>query len=273
MGFVRGNIIPLLKECKRRPFSGSLLLLGQGDIYFDMPRFKSLAAHAGVVLDESVPVKPSHIPLFVEKGYPHGETVFRMLGFSQISVLDYSGFEGADVLFDLNNSAVPKELVGQYDVIIDHGTLEHVFHLPNALNSLFQMLKVGGRLVCSAPSGNFFDHGFYMLQPTLFADWFAVNKWQVESIQIAQFTPNQEVEPCFFADYEPGLFDSVSYGKLDNKLYATVSVATKTEATTGNMCPQQGAYSRQTQWVAGAELDRAHEPSNLLGKLQTWLQK
>lgn len=92
-----------------------------------------------------------------------------------------------------------------------------------------------------------------MLQPTLFADWFAANKWQVESIQISQFTPNQEDEPCFFTDYEPGLFESVSYGKLDNKLYATVSVATKTKETTGDMCPQQGLYSRQDQWAKVTE--------------------
>lgn len=253
MGFVRGNMIPLLKECKQRPFGGSLLLLGQGDIYFDMSTFRSFAALAGVHLNESVTLRLSHIPTFAEKGYLHCETVFRMLGFTQISVLDYSGFDGADILFDLNKSNVPQELEGNYDVIIDHGTLEHVFHYPNALNNVFQMLKVGGRAVFSAPSGNFFDHGFYMLQPTLFADWFAVNKWQVESIQIVQFTPNQEIEPCFFADYEPGLFESVSYGKLDNKLYATVSVATKTEVTTGDVCPQQGTYARQKPWLAGTK--------------------
>ena len=90
MVFIRGNIIPLLKESKRSPIDGSLLLLGQGDIYFDMPRFKSLAALAGVVLDESVPVKTSHIPGFAEKGYPHGKRFSGCSGFSD-SVLDYRG--------------------------------------------------------------------------------------------------------------------------------------------------------------------------------------
>ena len=249
MGFIRANIIPLLKECRQRPFTGSLLLLGQGDIYFDLPRFRSLAALAGVALNESIPFKPSQLPAFAEKGYPHCETIFGMLGFTQISVLDYSRFEGADIQFDLNRPEVPADLNGRFDAIIDHGTLEHVFHLPNALNALFRMLKIGGRLFVSAPAGNFFDHGFYMLQPTLFADWFAANNWRVESMQIAQFTSNQVDEPCFFTDYEPGLFDRVSYGKLDNKLYGTVSVATKTASTTGDVCPQQGIYARRPLWV------------------------
>jgi SAM-dependent methyltransferase len=244
-------MIPLLKECEQRPFRGHLLLLGQGDIYFDMPRLKRFAAITGVVLDETIAVRFSHIPEFYEKGYLHCDTVFKMLGFSKISVLDFSAYEGADILFDLNNSNVPKELENKFDMIVDHGTLEHVFHYPNALNNVFQMLKIGGRVVFSAPSSNFFDHGFYMLQPTLFADWLTVNNWHVHSIQIVQFTENEGDEPCFYTDYEPGGFDSVSYGKMDNKLYATVSIATKMERTTGDICPQQGAYSRKIEWVEG----------------------
>jgi SAM-dependent methyltransferase len=248
MGFIRGNIIPILKECKRRPFSGSLLLLGQGDIYFDISRFRKFASQAGVCLNDTIPIRPSHAPEFALKGYPHCETIFRMLGFSSIFVLDYSDFQGADIIFDLNSDRVPRELAGKFDAIIDHGTLEHVFHYPNALNSVFRMLRVGGRAIFSAPSNNYFDHGFYMLQPTLFADWFEANQWKIESIEVAQFTSDQEVAPCFFVDYETGLFDSVSYGKMDGKLYSTIAIATKTSATTGDICPQQGLYARQAVW-------------------------
>ena len=275
MGFIRANMIPILKEGSHRPFGGKLLLLGQGDIYFDLPHLRRMAKIANFVVDESIPVRPSHISIFAEKGYPHGETVFRMLGFSSVSVLDYSAFEGAEVIFDLNSAELPAELGEQFDVIIDHGTLEHVFHLPNALNNVFRMLKEGGRAIFSAPSGNFFDHGFYMLQPTLFSDWLTANQWQVESIQVAQFTPNQETEPCFFADYEPGLFDSVSYGKMDNKLYSTVSVATKIKGATGHVCPQQGAYARQAGWVDAA--DASGQPGlavpGFMGRVRALLQR
>lgn len=278
MGFVRANMIPILKEGSRRPFGGKLLLLGQGDIYFDLPHLRRMAKIANFVVDESIPVRPSHIPIFAAKGYPHGETVFRMLGFSSVSVLDYSAFEGAEVIFDLNSAELPTELEEQFDVIIDHGTLEHVFHLPNALNNVFRMLKEGGRSIFSAPSGNFFDHGFYMLQPTLFSDWLTANQWQVESIQVVQFTPNQETEPCFFADYEPGLFDSVSYGKMDNKLYSTVSVATKIKGATGHVCPQQGAYARQAGWAneateIAAPVENQQQVGGLRGKFARWLHQ
>lgn len=250
MGFIRANMIPLLKEGSRQPFCGKLLLLGQGDIYFDLPHLRRMARLANFALDESTPIRPSHIQGLADKGYPHAETVFGMLGFSSVTVLDCSAFEGAEIIFDLNCADLPGKLMEQYDMIIDHGTLEHVFHLPNALNNVYRMLKQQGRVMFSAPSGNFFDHGFYMLQPTLFSDWLTVNQWKVESIQVVQFTPNQETEPCFFADYEPGLFEAVSYGKMDSKLYLTASVATKTDRTSGDKCPQQGAYARQVGWLA-----------------------
>lgn len=255
MGFIRANMIPLLKEGVRSAFGGRLLLLGQGDIYFDLPHLRRMASLAGFSLKEAIPFRPSHLAVFAEKGYPHAETVFGMLGFSSISVLDYSPFEGANIVFDLNSSDMPADLHGQFDMIIDHGTLEHVFHLPNALNNIHRMLKKGGRVVFSSPSGNFFDHGFYMLQPTLFADWFAANKWQINSITIAQFSPNQETEPPFFTEYQPGLFDAVSYGKMDNKLYATVSIATRIDETTGDAIPMQGVYRRLPGWTEKAKED------------------
>jgi hypothetical protein len=108
--------------------------------------------------------------------------------------------------------------------------------MPNVPNNTSGLLKVGGAIF-SALSGNFFDHGFYMLQPTLFSDWLTANGRRIESIQVAQLTPNQEIEPCFFADYEPRIFDSVSYEKLDNKLYSTICVATKTSSSTGDLFP------------------------------------
>jgi hypothetical protein len=249
VGFIHANMLPILKEHKQRPFSGQLLLLGQADIYFGSDKLMLMAKLAGVQLDLSIPDKLSHIPSFAQKKYLGGETLFRKIGFNKLHVLDYSGFEGADIIFDLNNANLPPSLENRFDAIIDHGTLEHVFHFPNAMNNIFRMLKVGGRSIISSPSGNFLDHGFYMFQPTLYLDFFTTNRWVINSIQIMQFTPDQETEPVFFADYHQGMFESVSYGKMDNKLYGTLSIATKTAESTGAEIPQQGVYSRTQKWA------------------------
>jgi SAM-dependent methyltransferase len=252
MGFISANIIPIIEEHGKRPYSGRLLLLGQADVYFSQRRLEGMARTARVALTPGVPVRFSHAPAFAAKGYISGETLFRQLGFTALSVMDVSAFEGADLLFDLNSPETPPHLLEQFDVIIDHGTLEHVFHVPNALRNLFRMLRTGGRMIHSAPSGNFFDHGFYMFQPTLFLDFYSANHWEINAVKVAQFTPRQETEPAFFTDYEPGLFQAVSYGGMDDKLYATIAIATKTEASSWDVVPVQGAYARLAGWSEGA---------------------
>jgi SAM-dependent methyltransferase len=269
MGFIRANIIPIIEEHGRRPFSGRLLLLGQADVYFSQQQLQKMARTARVALATDVPVLPSHASVLADKGYISGETLFRQLGFDAISVMDVSRFEGADIQFDLNSEDIPPDLAEQFDAIIDHGTLEHVFHLPNALRNLFRMLKPDGRVIHSAPSGNFFDHGFYMFQPTLFMDFYSANRWQVESIKVGQYTPNQETDPAFFADYEPGLFNSVSYGGMDNKLYVTVCIVTKTANSTWNVIPTQGAYARLTGWSEAVPVVGAAPGAGLLRRLAT----
>lgn len=262
MGFIRSNMIPILKEYKRRPFSGKLLLLGQGDIYFSNSDYNQMVAMIGVELHNSMSPGLSYKPDFAAKGYLDTQSVFKRLGFSEVIALDYSDFEGADIIHDLNAPDIPSEFKEQFDVVIDHGTLEHVFHLPNALHAVFQFLKIGGRAITSSPSSGFFDHGFYMFQPTLFLDFYAANRWAVASAQIVQFTFNQETEPCFFTDYYPGQFDSVGYGKMDGKLYSTICVATKLDHSTGNAIPQQGWYSRQTSWKPDSLVPSSDADSN-----------
>jgi hypothetical protein len=248
MGFIRANMLPILTECKRQRFAGDVLFLGEPDIYFDSGHLERMAKLTKVELNSTPHWIPSEKPDFAQKGYIEGRALFKKLGFQTVSVLDVSAFEGADIIFDLNNCEPPLDLEGKFDVIIDHGTLEHVFHFPNAINNVFKMLKKQGRLIISAPSNNFFDHGFYMFQPTLFQDFFAANNWSIESIKVAQFTHEQETEPPFFVDYEPGLFDSVGYGKMGGRLYCTVCVATKGENSTADVIPQQGWYARRDDW-------------------------
>jgi SAM-dependent methyltransferase len=262
MGFIRANIIPILEEHRERPFGGRLLLLGMADVYFSQAHLVRMARTVRVDLASGVQITPSHAQVLADKGYISGHSLFRQLKFSDIDVLDISAFEGATIQFDLNADQTPPNLVERFDVIIDHGTLEHVFHLPNALRNLHRMLRTGGRVVHSAPSGNFFDHGFYMFQPTLFLDYYTANGWDLKAVKVAQYTPDQESDPAFFADYEPGLFQAVSYGGMDNKLYITVCVAMKTASSRSDAVPAQGIYARMAGW--SAEVGQHYSAASIL---------
>ncbi|MEL7114711.1 MAG: methyltransferase [Pseudomonadota bacterium] len=85
-----------------------------------------------------------------EDGYY--ETLMRKLGFGEIESMDFSDYEGASILQDLNKP-IPDHLEQQFDFIFDGGTIEHVFNVPQALENVFRMLKPGGRFGDAAAMG------------------------------------------------------------------------------------------------------------------------
>lgn len=85
---------------------------------------------------------------------------------------------------DLNR---PLRLAHSYDVVINHGTAEHVFNIAQVFKSMHDACKVGGLLIHDAPFTGWIDHGFYCLQPTLFYDLAAVNGYDVVKVAVHDF--------------------------------------------------------------------------------------
>jgi SAM-dependent methyltransferase len=98
----------------------------------------------------------------------YAETFMETLGAEQVQSLDASGFEGATIVHDLN-LPVPESLKGQFDVVCDGGTIEHVINFPVVIRNCMEMVKVGGHLILGTPGNNLFGHGFYQFSPEL---WF-----------------------------------------------------------------------------------------------------
>jgi len=88
------------------------------------------------------------------------------LGATDVSALDYSDYEGASILHDLSQP-ISSDLKGQFDAVIEAGTLEHIFNFPTAVANLMQMVRVGGLLSVSTVTNNLCGHGFYQFSPEL----------------------------------------------------------------------------------------------------------
>jgi len=130
-------------------------------------------------------------------------------------------------------------------VVVDAGTLEHVFHLPNVLRNIGFFLRPGGRIIHVSPACNHVDHGLYMFSPTLFWSYYSTNGFGIEKIQLIRHSRRPEVDPWFGRDYTPGSLDHVSYGGLDDSLYSVLCVATKPESGATSDIPQQHFYVHQ----------------------------
>ena len=100
--------------------------------------------------------------------------------------VDYVRAEGVEELADLN---YPQTL-GQYDVVIDPGTLEHCFNVGQALVNAAQAVRPGGIVVHMNPS-TMMNHGFWNFCPTLYADFYTQNGWEVERLEFVRFEPGK----------------------------------------------------------------------------------
>ncbi|HEX8075272.1 MAG TPA: hypothetical protein VF545_09850 [Thermoleophilaceae bacterium] len=95
------------------------------------------------------------------------EPYLAALGAREVAAMDVSDYEGAEVIHDLNEP-LPEDMHERFDVVLDAGSLEHVFDVPTALRSYMQMVRVGGRLIVQTMANNHCGHGFYQFSPELF---------------------------------------------------------------------------------------------------------
>jgi SAM-dependent methyltransferase len=92
-----------------------------------------------------------------------------------LSSADISPYEGAEHVFDICGD-VPETLRGQFDFIIDGGSLDNVFDPFRMLANMTEMLRPGGRLFIFAWS-NSFPSAYVKITPDWLMDYFAVNEF------------------------------------------------------------------------------------------------
>ena len=89
--------------------------------------------------------------------------------------IDWNGSPEA-LRIDLN---LPFDLGERFDVVINHGTAEHIFNIGQVFASMHAHCHPGGLMIHESPCQGWLDHGFYCLQPTLFYDLAAANNYEV----------------------------------------------------------------------------------------------
>ncbi len=249
MGIVTEVAKLVLEEAAREPFSGSALVLSRMKVFFRLDELETLARAQGVELRPPPSPGLSFEPPLARLGCMDERTFFAALGLDEVVTVDVSDYEGVDLLVDLNQP-LPEELIGRFDLVFDGGTIQHVFHLPNLLRNVHLALRPGGRAIFPmAASHNHVDHGFYMLSPTFFHDYFTANAYRIETLAVCEFehvwlggrlhTPRFKVWR-----YEPGALDPVSYGGFGHRQLAIFAVVTRLAGSTCDVVPQQGMYRR-----------------------------
>jgi hypothetical protein len=108
-----------------------------------------------------------YIDKIFEVEIPYAEELFKYFGALKVDSIDYSDYEGANIIHDMN-IPIKDDLKNKYSCVWDGGTLEHVFNYPIAIKNCMDMVRGGGHLVLETPANNFLGHGFYQFSPELF---------------------------------------------------------------------------------------------------------
>lgn len=147
--------------------------------------------------------------------------LYRLLGFQDYRCVDADGRYDAFV-WDLN-LPVPAEQRGRWDLITNHGTLEHVFNVYQGFKNLHDLAHPGSLILHLMPFQGHEDHGFFNFQPVLFDDLAAENKYEIVDRAAIIYRVSDNAETARIVPYERDRYRSLYFeDKEAESLYAVV---------------------------------------------------
>ena len=261
MGLARAAVHLLMTEAAKRPFVGSVATLGRQHVYLTRDEVSELAARYQVSL-RSIPLELHREPILSKQGFVSDDWLLRSLGFDEIVRIDYSDYESCEVILDLNDPSTPANLLQRFDVILDSGTLEHVFDFAAGLRHCVRMVRTGGRVIHLTPASNCVEHGFYSVSPTLYADFYAASGFDVNRVWMCEIPLDLPRGVWNVYDYLGSPERFISLGQLSSQIWFAFSVATA-QIGAESRIPQQWIY---TQTWANAAKESSELESGALGQ-------
>jgi hypothetical protein len=138
---------------------------------FNFLRMQASASPLGSVLTigrQSLGISQEYIHKNFDAGFisndSYCEPLLMALGALDVASLDFSDYEGATFIGDLNKDL---NIGRQFDCVIDSGSLEHVFDIATAFRNLKNACCVGGRIIHILPVNNLNGHGFWQFSSDL----------------------------------------------------------------------------------------------------------
>jgi hypothetical protein len=178
MGFDAATIHVLLTAREDGVSFNRVLTIGRQWLYVTKTETRALLARHGIL----VSARQVSDVFTEQKGYC--EPLLKLLGAGRIDSIDASTYEGASILHDMN-WALPEVYRHQFSVVIDGGSLEHVFDYPRAIKNCMEAVAIGGHFIGITPANNLMGHGFYQFSPELFYRVFTpANGFRIASVTI-----------------------------------------------------------------------------------------
>jgi len=157
MGIAYHDAAFLAKAKKNKANFRKILTIGHQLLFLSQNQIEHLAKLYGINIGTAK---------FTYKEY--ADNFLRIfLGAKEVKSLDYSDYEGCDIVHDMNKP-ISSKYHEVFDVVIDGGSLEHIFNFPIAIENCMKMVKKEGSIFMFSLANNHLGHGFYQFSPELF---------------------------------------------------------------------------------------------------------
>ena len=164
-------LIPLGKAIVRHNIHGAAYVLGDQQTFFTEKYAKSHLRRNNLLLNPNAAYVPDH----VNPDLVSFQTVLAMLGIDDYCDIDLN--RNARLTLDLS-APVPAQYEGVADIVLDLGTVEHIFDTGRAFSNIVSLLKPGGWVIHFSPM-NWYNHGFVNFNPLLFPEFYGHNGFQL----------------------------------------------------------------------------------------------
>jgi hypothetical protein len=211
------ELLKLLKERGELPKRGSILEIGEANVYGDWD-----CQHTGDQFEKA-------------------KNIYRQFwDLTYVYSIDADPSRSA-AKSDLNNYC---NLQQTFSVSINHGTAEHIFDIGNVFRTMHDATEVGGLMIHECPFTGWLDHGFYCLQPTLFWDVARVNNYRV----VLMATEHLQSKSYAIYENRESLLECGRRGLIADNLMLFVALRKTVDAPF--VVPIQGVYAGQVSEAA-----------------------
>jgi hypothetical protein len=176
VAIIKSSVKLIIRQHSAYQFKGPVLALGIPEVYAThdelVSYFKALSAQPCRVGASEVVI--SNNPTGRQLGWVSFDTFLKMFGISEVLSVDIPGCEHKpDFIHDLN-LPFPAELMNRFNLVIDPGTIEHIFDIKAALTNVVRCVRVGGVVIHQVPVYSY-NGGYYSLNPNVMNDFYSSN--------------------------------------------------------------------------------------------------
>jgi hypothetical protein len=245
MGLAASVLRLLVRLHGEQPWGGPVVTLGVQDVHATHDDLTRIFREERVRSEAVPPAErlPSTSRYFRQSGregtgYVHARVFFRMLGLAGYDDLDFADFEKPTLTHDLNRP-VPEAWRRRYGLVVDGGTLEHIFDVRAALANITALLRVGGDVCHICPLSGWVNHGFYQISPCLLYDLYGANGFDAAGAFVVQLPR----DPARHAEVVRPLAYTESALDLDDAAYRSLLLfRARKRAEQPLRVPTQGVY-------------------------------